>query len=93
MLMINNKIGFMNFRSCSKATVLRLNPDQERGVPSRDFASITVAPMSVEPGRDCTATTFRLPKSSEDSRTAAEIAADPWEIFGIPEILASKNVI
>ena len=44
---------------------------------SRDFASITVAPMSVEPGQDGNATTFSLPKSSEDSETAAEIAADP----------------
>ena len=62
-------------------------------MPSQDFASSTVAAMLIEPGRDCTAMTVRLPKSSEDSRTAAEITADPWEIFGIPEILASKNVI
>ena len=60
---------------------------------SRDFASITVAPMSVEPGRDYTAMTVRLSKSSEDSRTAAEIAADPWEIFGIPAFFASENAI
>ena len=60
---------------------------------SQDFASSTVAPMSVEPGRDCTAMIVRLPKSSEDSKTAAEIAGDPSEIFRIPEIFASKNAI
>ena len=62
-------------------------------MPSRDFASSTGAPMSVKPGQDCTATTLRLPKSSEDFKTAAEIAAGPGETFGIPEIFASKNAI
>lgn len=60
---------------------------------SRDFASSTVAPMSIEPGQDCAAMAVRLPKSSEDSRTAAEIAVDPREIFGIPALFASKNAI
>ena len=60
---------------------------------SRDFASITVAPMSVEPGRDYTAMTVRLSKSSEDSETAAEFAANPREIFGIPALFANKDAI
>ena len=62
-------------------------------MPSQGFASITVAPMSVEPGRDCTAMTVRLPKSSEYPRKADEIAADPRETFGIPALFASKNAI
>lgn len=49
--------------------------------------------MSVEPGQDCSEMTFSLSKSSEDSEIAAKIAADPGEVFGIPEILASKNAI
>ena len=62
-------------------------------MPSQDFASSTVAPMSVEPGQGCSAMTVHLPKSSEDSKTADEFAANPRETFGIPEILASKNAI
>lgn len=49
--------------------------------------------MSVEPGQDCSEMTFSLSKSSEDSKTADEFAANPRETFGIPEILASKNAI
>ncbi len=60
---------------------------------SQDFASSTVAPMSVEPGQDCSAMTVRLPKSSEDSKTTDEFAANPSEIFGIPALFASENAI
>ena len=39
---------------------------------SRDFASSSIAPMSVEPRKDRSEITFRMPKSSENSETAAE---------------------
>ena len=53
-------------------------PDQRcAGMSSRDFASSSIAPMSVDPRKDGSEMTFRMPKSSEDSKTAAESAANP----------------
>ena len=54
---------------------------------SRDFASSSIAPMSVEPGKDGSEMTFRMPKSSEDFQKLP----NPRESYRIPDIFVSEK--
>ena len=55
---------------------------------SRDFASSSITPMSVEPGKDGSVMTFRMRKSFEDFQKLP----NPRASYRIPGIFASKKL-
>ena len=60
---------------------------------SRDFGSSLIAPMLVEPGKDRYEMTFRMPKSSENSETAAESPPNPGNPAACRTHSQTKNPI